>query len=98
MIKDRVTRSEGKSVRSLKRGEGKILTLNGQRVAASRDHRGKTRTVSSVCTHLGCVVQWNQAESTWDCPCHGSRFQSDGKVIAGPAESPLEQVAPGGKK
>jgi glycine/D-amino acid oxidase-like deaminating enzyme/nitrite reductase/ring-hydroxylating ferredoxin subunit len=94
MIKDRLNASEGKSLRSLKRREGKILAHRGGRVAASRDQHGKVRMLSPFCTHLGCIVQWNQAESTWDCPCHGSRFQPNGQVIAGPAESPLEQVSP----
>jgi glycine/D-amino acid oxidase-like deaminating enzyme/nitrite reductase/ring-hydroxylating ferredoxin subunit len=93
MIKDRLNAAEAKSLRSLKRGEGTILTHNGERVAASRDEHGKIRTLSPFCTHLGCVVQWNHAESTWDCPCHGSRFKPHGDVIAGPAESPLEHVS-----
>jgi len=92
MIKDRVTASEGKSLKSLNRGEGKILKLDGKRVAAYRDADGRATVLSAVCTHLGCIVHWNQAESSWDCPCHGSRFDCTGKVIAGPAETPLERV------
>ena len=92
MMKDRLLASEGKSLRSLKRGQGKILKLDGQRVAAYRDADGQATKLSAVCTHLGCIVHWNEAETSWDCPCHGARFDVTGKVIAGPAESPLERV------
>ncbi len=92
MIKDRLLASEGKSLKSLKRGQGKILKLDGDRVAAYRDAQGEVQRLSAVCTHLGCIVHWNEAETSWDCPCHGSRFDVTGKVIAGPAESPLEPI------
>jgi Rieske Fe-S protein len=77
----------------VKLDEGKILRLKGEKVAASRGADGKVHTVSPVCTHMGCLVHWNNAERTWDCPCHGSRFHPSGEVLAGPAESPLEKVA-----
>jgi glycine/D-amino acid oxidase-like deaminating enzyme/nitrite reductase/ring-hydroxylating ferredoxin subunit len=92
LIRDRFAGAEGKTLRSLKRGEGKILDLNGTRVAAYRGDDGKPVLRSPVCTHLGCEVAWNTAERTWDCPCHGSRFTPDGEVIAGPAESPLSKI------
>ncbi len=92
MIRDRLIAAEAKSLASLKRGKGAILQVRGRRVAAHRDARGKIITVSPVCTHLGCIVHWNAAESTWDCPCHGSRFEPTGRVIAGPAESSLEAL------
>src|SRR5262249_43142820 len=92
MIRGRLASSEGDSLRDLQPGEGKILTLKRQRVAAYRDPSGKVTTLSPICTHMGCVVRWNKAESTWDCPCHGSRFKSTGQVFGGPAESPLEKV------
>ena len=92
LIRDRFAGAEGRSLRSLKRGEGKILELNGTRVAAYRDDDGKSVLRSPICTHLGCEVAWNVAEKTWDCPCHGSRFKPTGGVLAGPAESPLSEI------
>lgn len=92
MIRDRFAGAEGRSLRAVKRGQGKILDLGGQRVAAYRDENGATMLRSATCTHMGCLVDWNQAERTWDCPCHGSRFEPNGNLIAGPAESPLPEV------
>jgi glycine/D-amino acid oxidase-like deaminating enzyme/nitrite reductase/ring-hydroxylating ferredoxin subunit len=92
MLQDRFRAPEGKSLRAVKRGEGKILKLGGKKVAVYRDGNGRVKKMSVVCTHMGCLVRWNQAEATWDCPCHGSRFSVEGKVIGGPAETPLPSV------
>jgi glycine/D-amino acid oxidase-like deaminating enzyme/nitrite reductase/ring-hydroxylating ferredoxin subunit len=92
MIKDRLARPEADSVRKLKPGEGMIIGSRGKKVAAFRDRNGKIHRLSPVCTHLGCLVRWNPAESTWDCPCHGSRFKPNGEVIAGPAEEALASI------
>jgi glycine/D-amino acid oxidase-like deaminating enzyme/nitrite reductase/ring-hydroxylating ferredoxin subunit len=92
MVRDRLAGTHGESVQDVARGEGKLLYLDGRRVAVSRDADGTLRSVSAVCTHLGCLVGWNAAEQTWDCPCHGSRFLPNGSVLAGPAESPLEKM------
>ena len=89
LVRDRFAAAEARSVRSIKRGEGRIVERAGSKVAAYRDPAGKLTLRSATCTHLGCIVGWNNAERTWDCPCHGSRFTPDGKVISGPAESPL---------
>jgi glycine/D-amino acid oxidase-like deaminating enzyme/nitrite reductase/ring-hydroxylating ferredoxin subunit len=89
LVRDRFAGTEGKSLRSVPRGSGRVLDLNGQAVAVYRDPRGKVTKKTAVCTHMGCLVGWNEAERTWDCPCHGSRFKPDGAVIAGPAESAL---------
>ena len=61
-------------------------------VAAYRDEDGTLHERSAKRTHLGCVVHWNDAEKTWDCPCHGSRFGPTGEVTHGPAHSPLELI------
>ncbi len=89
LLKTRLAAAEGGSVKDVAAGEGKILKLKGKKMAVYRDQSGKVTQRSAICTHMGCVVRWNEAESTWDCPCHGSRFQPDGSVIAGPAETPL---------
>jgi glycine/D-amino acid oxidase-like deaminating enzyme/nitrite reductase/ring-hydroxylating ferredoxin subunit len=93
LVRDRLAPAEGDSLQDVKPGEGKILKLDGQRVACYRDDEGKVSTVSAVCTHMGCLVRWNRAEKTWDCPCHGSRFHATGEVMAGPAETSLEPVS-----
>jgi len=74
-------------------GEGKVLKIDGHNVAAWRDDAGEVHAVSAACTHMGCLVGWNETDRTWDCPCHGSRFAADGAVLHGPAVKPLETVA-----
>jgi glycine/D-amino acid oxidase-like deaminating enzyme/nitrite reductase/ring-hydroxylating ferredoxin subunit len=88
-LRDRFAGPAARSLRTLNPGEGKVVERNGTQVAAYRDPAGTLWMRSAVCTHMGCLVKWNAAERTWDCPCHGSRFAPDGSVIAGPAESPL---------
>jgi len=92
LVRDRFAGAEGKSLRSVPRGSGRVLDLNGQSVAVYRDERGKVTQKSATCTHMGCLVDWNEAERTWDCPCHGSRFTPQGDVISGPAEKPLPEI------
>ena len=70
-------------------GEAQVVEVERRRLAAYRDREGELHIVSAVCTHLGCVVHWNDAERTWDCPCHGSRFGVDGQVLNGPAVEAL---------
>jgi glycine/D-amino acid oxidase-like deaminating enzyme/nitrite reductase/ring-hydroxylating ferredoxin subunit len=89
MLRDRFGGGDARSLRQVPGGAGRIVEVNGQKLAVYRDERGAVTVRSATCTHMGCVVDWNEAERTWDCPCHGSRFRIDGSVIAGPAESPL---------
>jgi glycine/D-amino acid oxidase-like deaminating enzyme/nitrite reductase/ring-hydroxylating ferredoxin subunit len=90
LVKDRLARPAARSVADVPRGEGAVLLVDGERVAVSRDERGAVRAVSAVCTHMGCLVRWNGAERSWDCPCHGSRFDASGRVLDGPASRDLE--------
>jgi len=75
-VGDRVARSKAPTVKSLERGEGRIVRDDGDAIGAYRDAEGYVHGVSATCTHLGCTVQWNDAETSWDCPCHGSRLTS----------------------
>ena len=92
MIKDWIARPETDSIKELKRGDGMIIGSRAKKRAVFRDDQGKIFQLSPVCTHLGGIVKWNPAESTWDCPCHGSRFRPTGEVIAGPAEEALSPI------
>ena len=90
LVRDRVV-ARGSDLPELEPGEGRAIELGGEKVAVHRDRSGEVQAVSAVCTHLGCIVEWNGAEETWDCPCHGSRFDHAGGVIQGPA---TEDLAP----
>ena len=92
MIRDRLVSADGDSLEQVKAGEGKILKLKQGKVAVYRDESGTVTSMSAVCPHMGCLVHWNGTDSTWDCPCHGSRFQPRGELFAGPAESPMKRI------
>lgn len=92
-LRDRLGLTRADSTAGVRRGQGKVLKIGKESVACYRDEKGQLTQVSAVCTHMGCLVHWNGAEKTWDCPCHGSRFQATGEVMAGPAEEPLEPVS-----
>lgn len=89
---DWITPGEVGSPEEMQPGTGAILRSGLSKIAAYRDAQGKLHERSAVCTHLGCIVAWNGSENSWDCPCHGSRFDPDGKVLNGPAVAPLEAV------
>ena len=91
LVNDRFAIREG-SVSEVGLGEGKVMKSDGRNVAICRDMDGRLHELSAVCPHLGCIVAWNEAETTWDCPCHGSRFAADGTLLAGPAEKNLEPI------
>lgn len=90
---DYVTPGEVDEEAEVAAGEGALLRSGLTKVAVYRDEDGVVHRMSAVCVHLGCIVNWNTNEKTWDCPCHGSRYDSTGRVINGPANSDLEVVS-----
>jgi glycine/D-amino acid oxidase-like deaminating enzyme/nitrite reductase/ring-hydroxylating ferredoxin subunit len=89
---DWVTPGEVEDVNQVKLNSGAIVRRGTRKFAVSRGADGRLTCLSAVCTHLACIVGWNPAASTWDCPCHGSRYRADGSVIHGPASKPLQRV------
>ncbi len=78
-------------------GEGRLVETDGKKVAVYVDDAGEVHAMSPVCTHMGCIVHWNGAERSWDCPCHGSRFACTGEVLEGPALEPLKRLTKTGE-
>jgi len=89
-VGDRLRPSHVDSVDEIAPGTGAVVRVAGRRCAVYRDESGAAHAVSARCTHLGCLVHFNDAERVWECPCHGSRFATDGRVLQGPALRPLE--------
>src|SRR5205085_1053140 len=87
-----VTPGESLAADGIKPDEGAILREGVKKIAAFRDEAGTLHKFSAVCPHLKCMVRWDGAEKTWDCPCHGSRFDSLGRVVNGPSISDLEPI------
>jgi glycine/D-amino acid oxidase-like deaminating enzyme/nitrite reductase/ring-hydroxylating ferredoxin subunit len=94
MVRDWVKGGEVHDRADIAPGAGAILREGLATHAVYRDPAGELHELSAVCTHLGCLVQWNSGEKSWDCPCHGSRFAIDGAVLNGPARSPLRAIEP----
>ena len=84
-----IAKTVGRQFFDLRPGEGAVVEVEGERVAAYLREDGSTYLLSARCTHMGCVVGWNSRDRTWDCPCHGSRYDYAGAVINGPAARPL---------
>jgi len=83
---------EVESVEHIREGSGAVLRRGIHKLAIYRDPLGEVHQMSAACTHLGCIVRWNSADHTWDCKCHGSRFDAFGQVLSGPANSPLRAL------
>jgi glycine/D-amino acid oxidase-like deaminating enzyme/nitrite reductase/ring-hydroxylating ferredoxin subunit len=91
-FKQRLARGERRSPDELAPGEGALLNVRGLKRAVYKDDAGEVHVLSPVCRHLWCYVEWNEAERTWDCPCHGSRYTGEGRLIQGPSVQDLRRV------
>ena len=91
-VADRINIHETDSLQRIKPGMGKVVEVDGEKIAAYRDEEGIIHALSPVCTHAKCIVNWNSAEKTWDCPCHGARYNIDGEVLTGPATRGLRKI------
>lgn len=89
MVKGKSNR--GDKEKTLENDEGALINTEDGKAGAYRDETGRLYVVDTTCTHMGCDLSWNNAERSWDCPCHGSRFSYDGEVIEGPAVKPLKR-------
>lgn len=94
LVKDYLGTDKLKEMEEIGLGQGKVVTAEGEKLAIYRDDTGKLSVLSAVCPHMKCLVHWNGAEASWDCPCHGSRFDLAGEVIEGPALHPLAKRDP----
>lgn len=91
LVKGKMNRPE-KDIDQLKPNEALITTLDGHRAGVYKDKEGTFHAVDTTCSHLGCEVEWNNAENSWDCPCHGSRYTYTGDILNGPAVKPLKKL------
>lgn len=91
-VKDYLFTKKDESLKGLFAGEGKVIEYEGHRLAVFKDQQEELQICSAVCSHMGCIVHWNNAEKSWDCPCHGSRFKTNGDVIEGPALKALQHL------
>lgn len=91
-VADRLSSAEERDLDDVRRGEGRLVQLGMRKVAAYRDERGLLHVVKPTCTHMKCVVHFNAAEKSWDCPCHGGRFDVDGAPLEGPPSVRLGEV------
>jgi Rieske Fe-S protein len=89
---DLISGEDLESINKIPDGEGAIISRNLKKFAVYKDENGILHSYSAICPHLGCVVQWNTDEKSFDCPCHGSRFTCHGQVINGPANTDLKKI------
>ena len=89
VVRHRIEPDGADALYAIRPGDGAVVDVGGEHCAAFRDDSGLLHMVSALCPHSGCTVGFNDAEKTWECPCHGSRFATDGALLQGPAAEPL---------
>ncbi len=94
LVTDRFMADSKAELDEIPKGEGKVIQYQGDQVAVYREDTGGFVFVSAICPHMGCTVQFNTAEKSWDCPCHGSRFDTDGNLMNMPATEGLQKCTP----
>lgn len=91
-VADRFSTEQLDTLNELEKGQGRVVIFAGEKIAVYKDENGKTTILNPTCTHMGCIVDFNSTEKSWDCPCHGGRFDICGKVLTGPPTIDLEKV------
>jgi Rieske Fe-S protein len=91
-VADRLSVEDIDSLKELQKGSGAVVNYEDKKLAIYRDNDGKVTALSPVCTHAGCIVNFNPAEKSWDCPCHGGRYDLNGKVVTGPPRIDLQKI------
>lgn len=91
-VADRISVKELDSLNQIPFDEGRIVEYKDEKLAIYKSAAGEVHALSPVCTHAGCIVSWNKAEKSWDCPCHGARFDIEGNVLTGPASKELKKI------
>jgi glycine/D-amino acid oxidase-like deaminating enzyme/nitrite reductase/ring-hydroxylating ferredoxin subunit len=91
-VAKRISSEKIEGLSELANGDAKVVKYEGERLALYKDENGKVHALNPVCTHAKCIVAWNGAEKTWDCPCHGARYSIEGQVLTGPARKGLQKI------
>lgn len=91
-IIDRLSVESLPELADLSKGDGKVVQYKGEKIAIYKDVSGVLKALHPVCPHAGCIVEWNNAEKSWDCPCHGARYDTDGRFLNGPSVSSLKVI------
>lgn len=91
-VKDKLFAEKINSLTELSEGDSKVVKYEGESYAVYKEKGGKLHLLKSTCPHAKCEVRWNSAEISWDCPCHGSRFNVNGKILTGPAVKDLQRI------